>query len=70
LKQRIAGLQLEYDLLASEVELYKSGEKREFAYTMGGLRSDITDLWSQYLQARMSVKRSAIAKLRRLQRQS
>jgi hypothetical protein len=67
-KQRIAGLQLECDLLSAEIELYKSGEKQEFAYGRAGQRVDITALWSRYMRARMSVMRSAIAELRALYR--
>jgi hypothetical protein len=61
---RLKGLQSECDLLSAEIELCRSGGRREYDYAPNGSRVDITDLWIAHLQAVLAVKRSLRAKLK------
>jgi hypothetical protein len=57
-------MQLECDLLAAEIEQYRSGERGEYDYAPNGSRIDITELWVAYLLALLGVKRSVLRKLK------
>jgi hypothetical protein len=64
MQQRLNGLRTECDLLSAEIELYRSGDRREYDYAPNGSRVDITELWIAHLQAVLAVKRSLRAKLK------
>ncbi len=61
---RIDGLRMECDLLAADIQLCESGERREYDYGPGGARIDITDVWLDQMRATLALKRSVIRRLR------
>ena len=66
MRNRVQGLQSECDLLAVDLLQIQSGERREYEYGPNGERIDITDVWLEYLRARIAMKRSLIVRLRAL----
>lgn len=64
MRNRMQGLKSECDLLLADLSAYQAGERHEYDFGADGQRIDITDLWIEYLKARLAMKKSLIQKLK------
>ncbi|MET0156935.1 MAG: hypothetical protein ABW197_03030, partial [Methyloceanibacter sp.] len=64
MRNRMQGLKSECDMLLADLTLYQAGDRAEYDVGPGGERIDITDLWIEYIKARLAMKKSLIQKLK------
>jgi hypothetical protein len=57
-------LQAECDLLSADLVLYETGERKEEDFGPNKARIDLTDIWMEYLHARLALNQSMIRKLK------
>jgi hypothetical protein len=62
--KRTEGLQAECDLLSADLVLYEAGERKEEDFGPNKTRIDLTDIWMEYLRARLALNQSMIRKLK------
>ena len=62
--KRTDGLQAECDLLSADLVLYEAGERKEEDFGPNKVRIDLTDIWTEYLRARLALNQSMIRKLK------